>query len=71
LTALAAAADNGDRARELAEVLTLRAHEDPAFAQTLLALRRDAEALERLWAGSGDVHNEISRATRRGGWCSG
>lgn len=66
LTALAAAADNGDRARELAEVLTLRAHQDPAFAQALLALRRDAEALEGLRTGSGDVHNEISGGTFKG-----
>jgi hypothetical protein len=64
LTALASAADSTERARELSETLTLRARQDPAFAQALMAWRREAEALDGTRTGAGDVHNEISGGTQ-------
>lgn len=66
LTALDEATDDERRARELAEALALRAHQDLAFAQALAAWRREAEALELTPTGSGDVHNEISGGTVHG-----
>ncbi|MEU1001283.1 hypothetical protein [Streptomyces tibetensis] len=60
LTALDEAADDGDRARKLAEVLVLRAQQDPAFARALDAWRREAEALDGKRTGAGDVHSEFS-----------
>ncbi|MFH8473761.1 hypothetical protein [Streptomyces sp. NPDC018000] len=64
LTALAEAADSAERAAELAEVLALRARQDPAFAEALAAWRRQAEALEGMRTGAGDVHNAISGGTQ-------
>ncbi|MFF5844018.1 hypothetical protein ACIP4T_26935 [Streptomyces massasporeus] len=60
LAALDEASDDGDRARKLAEVLMLRAQQDPAFARALDAWRREAEALDAKRTGAGDVHSEIS-----------
>ncbi|MGN9755957.1 hypothetical protein [Streptomyces sp. SD31] len=60
LTALTQAANSEQRAHELAEVLALRAGQDPAFAAALDVWRRQAEALEPAPAstGSGDVNNK-------------
>ncbi|MEV0172713.1 hypothetical protein AB0I00_16545 [Streptomyces sp. NPDC050803] len=67
LTALDGAADDAERARELAGVLALRASQDPAFAQALEAWRRDAEAAwSEARTGAGDTHNEISGGTFNG-----
>ncbi|MBT2675276.1 hypothetical protein J7E95_31640 [Streptomyces sp. ISL-14] len=66
LTALDAAADDGERARELAEVLARRAGQDPAFAQALETWRHRAEAWDDGLTGTGDVHNEISGGTFQG-----
>ncbi|WP_105973053.1 hypothetical protein [Streptomyces geranii] len=66
LTSLGEAADSPTRARELAEVLALRARQDPAFAQALDTWRREAEALDGTRTGSGDVRNEISGGTVQG-----
>ena len=60
LTALAQASDDTARARELADVLALRARQDPAFGPALQSVRREAEAIEPARSRSGDVHNEIS-----------
>ncbi|KUL22075.1 hypothetical protein [Streptomyces regalis] len=62
LTALAQATASEQRAGALAEVLALRARQDPDFAAALDAWRRQAEALEPAPAppastGSGDVTN--------------
>ncbi|MFF2406920.1 hypothetical protein [Streptomyces sp. NPDC058092] len=64
LTALAEAADSAERATALAEVLALRARQDPAFAEALAAWRREAEALEGTRTGAGDVSNVISGGTQ-------
>ncbi|WP_324785159.1 hypothetical protein [Streptomyces sp. H51] len=64
LTALAEAPGSADRAAELADALALRARQDPAFAEALAAWRREAEALEGVGTGAGDVHNEISGGTQ-------
>ncbi|MFI6009741.1 hypothetical protein ACIBAG_13110 [Streptomyces sp. NPDC051243] len=66
LTALAAAADDAARARELAGVLAERARQDPAFAQALETWRGRAEAWDAERTGAGDVHNEISGGTFQG-----
>lgn len=66
LAALAQASDDEWRARQLSEVLALRARQDPAFAQALAAWRQEAEALAPTGVGSGDVHNEISGGTVHG-----
>lgn len=67
LTSLADAADSPTRARELADVLALRARQDPAFAQALDTWRREAEALDGTaigtQTGAGDVRNEVSGGT--------
>jgi hypothetical protein len=59
LTALTQAANSEQRAQELAEVLALRARQDPDFAAALDVWRRQAETLEPAPAstGSGDVNN--------------
>ncbi|QFR01164.1 hypothetical protein F9278_38870 [Streptomyces phaeolivaceus] len=60
LNALARTADDTARARELADVLTLRAARDAAFATALDAWRGRAEALAAPPAtGTGDVRNEV------------
>ncbi|MER5358918.1 hypothetical protein [Streptomyces sp. NPDC002785] len=64
LTALAEAAASAGRATELAEALALRARQDPAFAEALAAWRREAEALEGMRSGAGDVRNVISGGTQ-------
>ncbi|MFF1725006.1 hypothetical protein [Streptomyces sviceus] len=66
LTALDTAADDADRARELAQVLEERARQDPAFAQALEAWRREAEAWGDARTGAGNVHNTISGGTFQG-----
>ncbi|MFJ2816197.1 hypothetical protein [Streptomyces sp. NPDC087294] len=67
LTALDSAQDEETRARELADVLALRARQDPAFARALNAWHREAEAARaNAGTGSGDVHNEISGGTFHG-----
>lgn len=66
LTSLADAADSPTRARELADVLALRARQDPDFARALDTWRREAEALEGTSTGAGDVHNEVSGGTIQG-----
>lgn len=64
LTALAQSASSEQRAQELAEVLALRARQDPDFAAALDVWRREAEALEPAptpapaSTGTGDVINE-------------
>ncbi|MFJ8535671.1 hypothetical protein [Streptomyces sp. NPDC093591] len=60
LAALDAAADDAERARELAELLARRAGQDPAFAQALETWRHRAQAWDDGRTGAGDVHNEIS-----------
>ncbi|MEU6809395.1 hypothetical protein ABZ920_10375 [Streptomyces sp. NPDC046831] len=64
LTALTEGADRADRAAELAEALTLRARQDPAFAEALAAWRREADALEGTRSGAGDVRNVVSGGTQ-------
>ncbi|WP_405536067.1 hypothetical protein OG787_21375 [Streptomyces sp. NBC_00075] len=66
LTSLADAADSPTRARELADVLALRARQDPDFARALDTWRREAEALEGASTGAGDVRNEVSGGTIQG-----
>nr|WP_231905738.1 hypothetical protein [Streptomyces davaonensis] len=70
LVALGRSADDADRARELANVLALRAAQDPAFAQALESWRQEAEAWDGARparpTGSGDVHNEISGGDFKG-----
>ena len=70
LTALDESADDTERARELANVLALRAAQDPAFAQALDIWRGEAEtARDRAAArptGSGDTHNEITGGDFKG-----
>ncbi|MEV0219252.1 hypothetical protein [Streptomyces sp. NPDC050704] len=66
LASLTEAADSPTRARELTDVLALRAQQDPAFAQALDTWRREAEALDGTSTGAGDVHNEISGGTIQG-----
>lgn len=66
LTLLGEAADSPARARQLADVLALRAEQDLAFAQALDTWRREAEALDGTPTGAGDVHNEISGGTFKG-----
>ncbi|WP_369171131.1 hypothetical protein AB5J49_26070 [Streptomyces sp. R28] len=66
LTALGTAADDAERARELAQVLAQRAGQDPAFAQALATWRRQAEAWDEARTGAGDVRNEISGGTFQG-----
>jgi hypothetical protein len=60
LVALADAADDAERAAELARTLSLRAQQDPAFAEALAAWRREAEALEGTRTGTGNVGNTVS-----------
>ncbi|WP_190198209.1 hypothetical protein [Streptomyces djakartensis] len=66
LSALDEAADDEERARELAEVLVRRAEQDPAFAQALETWRRRAEVWDDARTGAGDAHNEISGGTFHG-----
>ncbi|MGV9456059.1 hypothetical protein [Streptomyces sp. NPDC003635] len=70
LTALAEHADDTERARELANVLALRAAQDhPEFARALDAWRGEAEAWRESTAratGSGDTHNEVRGGDFRG-----
>ncbi|WP_328872821.1 hypothetical protein OHT76_23445 [Streptomyces sp. NBC_00287] len=66
LVALGEAADDSERAHELANVLALRAAQDPAFAQALESWRQEAEAWDRAPTGSGDVHNEITGGDFKG-----
>ncbi|WAZ23089.1 hypothetical protein STRCI_004406 [Streptomyces cinnabarinus] len=67
LEALGRSADDADRARELANVLALRAVQDPAFAQALESWRQKAEAWDAARpTGSGGVHNEISGGDFKG-----
>ncbi|MEU6057240.1 hypothetical protein [Streptomyces sp. NPDC047097] len=61
LNALAQTADDTERARQLADVLALRAAQDPAFATALGEWRRRAEPLAApSHTGTGDVRNEVS-----------
>ncbi|WP_328425331.1 hypothetical protein [Streptomyces sp. NBC_00443] len=57
LTALAQATNSQQRAHELAEVLALRARQDPDFAAALDVWRGQAETLKPTSTGSGDVNN--------------
>ncbi len=68
LAALDEHTDDADRARELANVLVLRADRDPEFAQALEEWRRQAEDWERARAvtGSGENRNEISGGEFKG-----
>jgi len=66
LVSLGEASDSPTRARQLADVLELRARQDPAFAQALDTWRREAEALDSRPTGAGDVRNEISGGTFQG-----
>lgn len=59
-------AERDRRARELAEVLTLRARQDPDFAKALTIWQRDAEQATGPRTGTGDVHNENSGGTVHG-----
>ncbi|MFE3826409.1 hypothetical protein [Streptomyces sp. NPDC059092] len=64
LTALAEAPGSAERATALAEGLTLRARQDPAFAEALAAWRREAEASEGTRTGAGNVSNVVSGGTQ-------
>lgn len=66
LTGLDTAADDAERAGELAAVLEERARQDPAFAQALATWRRRAQAWDDARTGAGDVRNEISGGTFQG-----
>lgn len=66
LNGLGTAADDTERARDLAVVLARRADQDPAFAQALEAWRRRAEAWDGARTGAGDVHNQVSGGTFHG-----
>jgi hypothetical protein len=60
LSALGEHTDDTARARELANVLVLRAEQDPAFARALEEWRGRAEQWHRATADSGEHRNEIS-----------
>lgn len=60
LAALDERPDDARRAQALAEVIALRAQQDPAFAQALQSWRGEAETLPGVRTGEGDVHNEVS-----------
>lgn len=66
LAALDEAADDVERARELANVLALRAAQDPAFAQALESWRGAAEACERTSTGPGDTSSKITGGDFKG-----